>query len=92
MRTLSISSARSQLSSLLDEVSEKQETFLISRKGIPIARLTSIPADPAREEAARYPLRTLAIHIADDFDEPAHGVWEASAKGSSSKPISGFGS
>ncbi len=77
MRTLSLSSARSQLPSLLDEVSEKQETVLISRKGKLIAQLSPIPLVAGQEEAARYPLRGVAIRIADDFDEPSPGLWEA---------------
>ena len=77
MRSLSVSSARSQLPSLLDDVLTKHETIIISRKGKPVAQLTPIPADASLEESQRFPLRSIAISIADDFDEPAPEVWEA---------------
>jgi antitoxin (DNA-binding transcriptional repressor) of toxin-antitoxin stability system len=77
MRTLSVSSARSQLPSLLDDVLLKHETIIISRKGKPVAQLTPIPADAFLDESKRFPLRSIAISIADDFDEPAPELWEA---------------
>ncbi|MDZ4185205.1 MAG: type II toxin-antitoxin system Phd/YefM family antitoxin [Desulfuromonadales bacterium] len=77
MRSLSVSSARSQLPSLLDDVLTKHETIIISRKGKPVAQLTPIPADAFLEDSQRFPLRSIAISIADDFDEPAPEVWEA---------------
>jgi antitoxin (DNA-binding transcriptional repressor) of toxin-antitoxin stability system len=80
MKSLSVSSARSQLPSLLDDVFEKQETILISRKGKPVAQLSPIPLVAGQEEAARYPLRGVAIRIADDFDEPSPGLWETAAE------------
>lgn len=77
MRSLSVSSARSQLPSLLDDVVMKHETIIISRKGKPVAQLTPIPTDAALDERKRFPLRAIAISIADDFDESAPELWEA---------------
>ena len=77
MRSLSVSSARSNLPSLLDDVFIKHETIIISRKGKPVAQLMPLPADTYTDEAARYPLRGISISVAEDFDEPAPEMWEA---------------
>jgi len=77
MRSLSVSSARSKLPSLLDDVLMNHETIIISRKGKPVAQLAPIPSDTYRDGATRFPLRGISISIADDFDEPAPELWEA---------------
>jgi prevent-host-death family protein len=77
MRSLSVSSARSQLPSLLNDVLTKHETIIISRNGTPVAQLTPLPSDVNPDESQRFPLRNIAIFIADDFDEPAPELWEA---------------
>jgi prevent-host-death family protein len=77
MRSLSVSTARSKLPSLLDDVFKNHETIIISRKGKPVAQLAPIPSDKYQDEAARFPLRGISICIADDFDEPAPDLWEA---------------
>lgn len=77
MRSLSVSSARSMLPSLLDDVFTKHETIIISRKGKPVAQLVQIPTDTYQEGADRFPLRSVAISIAESFDEPAPELWEA---------------
>ena len=77
MRSLSISSARSKLPSLLDDVLIKHETIIISRKGKPVAQLMPIPSDTYSDETVRFPLRSIAISIADDFDDPTPEMWEA---------------
>jgi prevent-host-death family protein len=77
MRSLSVSSARSKLPSLLDDVFTKHETIIISRKGKPVAQLSPIPPDTYQNEAARFPLRGVAITSAENFDEPAPELWEA---------------
>jgi len=76
MRSLSVSSARSNLPSLLDDVYTKHETIIISRKGKPVAQLVPIPSDTGQEQAARFQLRGIPIFIADDFDEPAPELWK----------------
>ena len=80
MRTLSVSSARSKLPSLLDDVFMKHETIIISRKGKPIAQLSPIPSGTCQDEATRFPLRSISISVAEDFDEPAPDLWEALEK------------
>ena len=77
MRSLSVSSARSMLPSLLDDILTNHET-IISRKGKPVAQLTPLPATTDQQEVpVRFPLRKVAVAIADNFDEPAPEIWEA---------------
>jgi len=77
MRCLSVSSARSNLPSLLDDVFIKHETIIINRKGKPVAQLTPIPADTYQADSVRFPLRSISISIAENFDEPDLELWEA---------------
>ena len=77
MRSFSVSSARSKLTSLLDDVFMKHETIIISRKGKPVAQLSPIPPDPCKDEESRFPLRCVSISVSEDFDEPAPELWEA---------------
>ena len=76
MRSLSVSSARSKLTSLLDDVLANHETIIISRKGKPVAQLTPIPSGAYQDGATRFPLRGISISIDEDFDEPVSGLWE----------------
>jgi prevent-host-death family protein len=80
MRSLSVSAARSSLPSLLDDVVVKHETIIISRKGKPVAQLMPIPSDTYQKESERFPLRSVSISIAKDFDEPDVDLWEALEK------------
>lgn len=73
---MSVSSTRSNLPSLLDDVFTKHETIIISRKGKPVAQLVPILSDTYQDEAARFPLRSVAITITESFDEPASELWE----------------
>lgn len=75
MRSLSVSSARSKLPALLDDVFTKHETIIISRKGKPVDQLSPIPSYIYQDEAARFPLRSIAITIAENFDEPTPELW-----------------
>lgn len=80
MRSLSVSAARSSLPSLLDDVVVKHETIIISRKGKPVAQLSPIPSDTNQKESECFPLRSVSISIAKDFDEPDVDLWEAFEK------------
>lgn len=80
MRSLSVSAARSCLPSLLDDVVVKHETIIISRKGKPVAQLMPIPSDTYQKESERFPLRSVSISIAKDFDEPDVDLWGALEK------------
>ena len=77
MRTLSVSSARSKLPSLIDDVLVKHESIVISRKGKPVAQLVPLEGDSFPRENSLYPLRSVPLSIPDDFDEPLPEVWEA---------------
>lgn len=76
MRSLSITSARSQLPSLIDDVCLRKETIIIRRRGKPVAKLTPVPPDPLPDETAKFPLRSISIVIPEDFDEPPPGLRE----------------
>ena len=75
MKTLAISEVRGQLPSLIEEVADTRETVVITRHGKPRACL--VPYKSRSTGDTRYPLRGLPIEVADDFDEPMPGVWEA---------------
>ena len=77
MRSLSVSSARSTLPTLLDDVFIKHETIIISRKGKPVAQLAPLPSGSIQDETSCFPLRGITISISQDFDEPAADLWEA---------------
>jgi antitoxin (DNA-binding transcriptional repressor) of toxin-antitoxin stability system len=77
MRSLSVSSTRSNLPSLLDDVLKKHETIIINRKGKPVAQLSPIPVDTHLADSVRFPLRSISISIAEDFDESVPELWEA---------------
>ena len=73
MRYLNISEARAKLLSLVDAVG--QEDIVITRRGQPVAKL--VRYDKKTRAKNSYPLRGMPIHVADDFDEPLPGLWEA---------------
>lgn len=73
MRYLNISEARAKLLSLVDSVA--LEEVVITRRGEPVAKL--VRYDGKTRAKNTYPLRGLPIRIADDFDEPLPGLWEA---------------
>ena len=73
MRYLNISEARANLLSLVDTVAE--EEIVITRRGEPVAKL--VRYDEKTRAKKSYPLRGLPIQVADDFDEPIPGLWEA---------------
>jgi prevent-host-death family protein len=79
MRTLSVSSARSNLPSLIDAVLVKHESIVISRKGKPVAQLVPVTGDSSLRENSLYSLRSVPLSIPDDFDEPLPELWEALA-------------
>lgn len=73
MRYLNISEARAKLLSLVDAVA--QEEVVITHRGKPVAKLVRYDKKPPAKNT--YPLRGLPIQVADDFDEPLPGLWEA---------------
>ena len=71
VRELSVSEARKNFSGLIDEVSERDEEVVITRRGRPIARITKMTEAPEN----LYPLRGLGSWISDNFDERMDELW-----------------
>jgi antitoxin (DNA-binding transcriptional repressor) of toxin-antitoxin stability system len=74
MDPVNIHQAKTQLSQLLHRV-ELGEEVVIARSGVPIARLVAWQA-PALSVAAPGAMRGQ-IALADDFDAPLDGMFEA---------------
>jgi prevent-host-death family protein len=64
---INISTARKQLSRLVDQVNAGEE-IVITRRGLPVARL--IPAEPEKLSRKLGTLAGKGYWIADDFDDP----------------------
>ena len=71
---VNVHQAKTHLSQLLQEVEQGQEV-VIARTGVPIARLVAWQA-PAQSVAAPGAMRGQ-IALADDFDAPLDGLFEA---------------
>ena len=71
---VNVHQAKTHLSQLLQEVEQGQEV-VIARSGVPIARLVAWQA-PARPVAAPGAMRGQ-ITLADEFDAPLDGLFEA---------------
>jgi prevent-host-death family protein len=74
MKHLEIKEADSTLAMLLDEVTANQLEIVITRNGIPVARILPCEVKDAKHN---YPLRGMPVAIASDFDEPMPELWEA---------------
>ena len=74
MESVNIHQAKTQLSQLL-HLAEKGEEVVIARAGVPIARLVGwqAPAQPVAAPGAMHG----QINLADDFDAPLDGLFEA---------------
>ena len=57
---------------IVNEVSDSQSEIVITRNGIPLARIV-----PYTTRIKHYPLRGIPITISADFDEPMSDLWEA---------------
>jgi antitoxin (DNA-binding transcriptional repressor) of toxin-antitoxin stability system len=73
-RLVNVHQAKTHLSQLLQEVEQGQEV-VIARSGVPIARLVAWQA-PAQPVAAPGAMRGQ-ITLAEDFDAPLEGLFEA---------------
>jgi prevent-host-death family protein len=82
MKYLNIQEIDSTLTSLLDEVTATQAEIVITRNGIPIARI--IPCETAQKtkqtRPQHYPLRGMPIVISEDFDDCMPELWVALGK------------
>lgn len=63
------------LTAILNELTATQTEVVITREGIPVARIVPWQAKPTSTH--HYPLRGMPITIADNFDEPMLEFWEA---------------
>jgi prevent-host-death family protein len=79
MKYLNIQETDSTLTSLLDEVTATQAEIVITRNGIPVARIVPCEIEQKAKQTApqHYPLRGMPITISEDFDEPMPELWEA---------------
>ena len=79
MKYLKIQETDSTLTALLDEVTATQSEIVITRNGIPVARIVPCEAEQKTKLNAtqHYPLRGMPIRISEDFDEPMPELWEA---------------
>ena len=75
MKALNISEARSTLPALVDAVSTTHAPVVLLRYGKPAAMLVPFQAENAKDDP--HPLRKVPITVADDFDAPTPGLWEA---------------
>lgn len=74
MGLVNVHQAKTHLSQLLQDVQQGEEV-VIARSGVPIARLVAWK-DPAQQVAAPGAMRGQ-ITLADDFDVPLDGLFEA---------------
>lgn len=75
MKALNISEARNRLPALVDSVAATHAPVTLLRYGKPAAML--VPVQTGKTKNNPYPLRGLPIQVADDFDAPLSGLWEA---------------
>jgi prevent-host-death family protein len=75
MKSLDIQETNINLTALLDEAIATQDEIVITRNGVPVARL--VPCEMKTSSKANYPLRGMPIKIAEDFDEPMPELWDA---------------
>ena len=65
-RYVSLSEAKTQLSSLITRA-ESGEEIVITRRGKPVARIVGMPA----QQEPRRPINNMGLRdVADDFDAP----------------------
>ncbi|MEH2316099.1 type II toxin-antitoxin system Phd/YefM family antitoxin [Nostoc sp.] len=74
MKYLNIQDTDSTLTALLDEMAATQTEVVVTRDGIPVARI--VPWQAKRTSTHYYPLRGMPIVIAEDFDESMPELWE----------------
>jgi len=74
MKTISISEARNNFTSVISDISHSHEPVIIERYGKPVA--TIIPFSQESTKANIYPLRGTHVELSDDFDEPAPQLWK----------------
>jgi sulfur carrier protein ThiS len=78
MKYLDVQETDSTLTAILNELTETQTEVVVTREGIPVARI--VPWQAKATSSYHYPLRGMPITIAEDFDEPMPELWEALGK------------
>ena len=73
MKYLNVQEVNPSLAAIVNEVSVSQSEIVITRNGIPLAKI--VPYTTSRIK--HYPLREMPITISADFDEPMSDLWEA---------------
>lgn len=74
-RIVTVRELRENLASILDDLA-RGEHVVVTRRGVPVARI--LPEPRTQPELDEYnPLRGSVLRMADDFDEPIEGFWEA---------------
>jgi antitoxin (DNA-binding transcriptional repressor) of toxin-antitoxin stability system len=74
MKEIEIQEVDNTLAILLDEITATESEIVITRNGIPVARIVRCENANSKHN---YPLRGMPLTIAEDFDEPMSELWEA---------------
>ena len=73
MKYLNVQELTPSLAAIVNEVSVNQSEIVLTRNGIPLAKI--VPYTTSRIK--HYPLRGMPITISSDFDESMSDLWEA---------------
>jgi len=74
MSPTSVRDLREHLSATMARVARGEEV-LVTHRGQPYVRI--VPASRAAAGASRHPLKGSVLYMADDFDAPVSGLWDA---------------
>ncbi|WP_354635154.1 type II toxin-antitoxin system prevent-host-death family antitoxin [Planktothricoides raciborskii] len=75
MKYLNLQENNPELTAIIDEIAANQSEVIITRNGLPVARIVPYPISETPKK--NYPLRGMPIKISDDFDEPMPELWDA---------------
>ena len=79
MKRLSVSEARRLLPRILGDLRDTQDPVIITRRGKALGKLVPCTEEEVDGGKRPLPLRGLPLELAEDFDEPLDGDWEALA-------------
>lgn len=79
MGTVAATEFKAKCLALMDRVAERQETYIITKRGKPVAKL--VPADPPRRKSI-FGCMAEEMEIVGDLDKPLwpEGFWEEVAR------------
>ena len=75
MKHLDLEKTNIDLTVIIDEIAANQSEVVITRQGLPVARI--VPYTISDASTKNYPLRGMPIKISADFDEPMSELWDA---------------